>query len=351
MFFFIFYRVDERRDLQPEEESDEEVDSDNENEDGGADEQVSALVSKEQQLLTDVASTVDQILGRFAFSYVEGLSLSLPRELICRQREGRQEGCEFEIMSHTQEVSLFQLLLLCRDFMTITRYLVVFHRSRELMLFCIRFSTSANFFLHRDNKTGCFSSSTAYSEISRYYYYSKFQLGISMKAVDFKVLFECSVPSSSSDSSASFHSSMETGLSPLKPSVIIADDNDDDDDEEDDDRFKVDNMSYFKDRSSVLASGDADQKKALNQERMNEAVKIFFITMKYYLTLLHHPYLDAISKRKTQLLRCIKEIILCRPLTLGKPELVNFLEGLKEEYDFLSNEKLSDVFTMVNGVG
>jgi hypothetical protein len=260
----------------------------------------------------------------------------------------KRKSSEFGILSHTQEVSLFQLLLLCGEFMTITKYLILFHRTQELMLFCIRFSTSANFLLHRDNKTGYFSSSTAYSEISRYYYYSKYKPGVSMKTVDFKVLFKCSVPSSSSDSSASLHSSLDKGSLPLESSVDVADD-DEDDEDEDDERFKVDNISYFKDRSSVLVGENKDRKE-LNYQRMNEAIEIFFITVKYYLINLYHPSLSGISTEKTKMLQSLKEIILCRPLLVHKAELINFVETVKEEYSFLSNEILSEVFSMINNI-
>jgi hypothetical protein len=339
----------------------------------------------------------------------------------------------YDEMNSTQELMLYQLLLLSENYVQLVKYFIYFHKSFSLLYFVIRLSNSANVMMHR-NSMGTFSSN-AKEDIVDYYYYQKGK-GKSMKNTDLQLI---TLNSSSSavvgvdkkniDSSAEHK--LNRSLNPFDEeeeedevednngikdvpdnkkdnSGLVDEDsqNDDEEDEEDDDVeiFKICNVQYFKDRnrpnslkpssksttasvggydrdrmsmSSVTGSKslarsqdenrsynrtnrysfdkrlpereeevpEQDDFNDLNHIRMNEAIHIFYLAMKYFIMKLYYCPVEPMvtfskdehekkaKEKKRILLDCVIELVLSRPMSVSNDQVHQFLQEMKGEYE------------------
>jgi hypothetical protein len=385
------------------------------------------VLEAREKFLYEISNTVFQIFEHYINSRSHHLNhLEYPLATI--------NASLYDEMNSTQELMLYQLLLLSENYVQLVKYFIYFHKSFSLLYFVIRLSNSANVMMHR-NSMGTFSSN-AKEDIVDYYYYQKGK-GKSMKNTDLQVITLNSVSKSvvgvdikNVDSSAEHK--LNRSLNPFdeeeEDEVEAEDDHgmkdvpdkktdnsglvdedsknaDDEEDEEDDDVeiFKVCNVQYFKDRNrpnslkpssksatasvggydrdrmSMSVAGskslarsqdenrsynrtnnrysldkrlpereevpDQDDFNDLNHIRMNEAIHIFYLAMKYFIMKLYYCAVEPMesfskgehekkaNEKKRILMDCVIELVLSRPLSVSNDQVHQFLQEMKEEYE------------------
>jgi hypothetical protein len=252
------------------------------------------VLESREKFLYDISQTVSRIFQQYLHHHGP-FELPVPED-----PQRAQHTPTFSRLPHLtpeQERILFQLLLLSENYLAIVKYLILFHKSFSLMLYCIRLSNSANVMIHR-NTMGFFSSN-AKEDILEYYYYQKGK-GRLLKNVDFQII-ALNSPSTDLFSSTNINDYEDDGNQQQQqqqpdeqPGLVVegagqedgdlvsghrsqrklndheavdpvdfddetgevdeANSYDDDDDDDDIEIFKVCNIRYFKDRHKPAAA-------------------------------------------------------------------------------------------------